>query len=411
MDLYTRDNKLHDRRGGRIHLASPSLYLAAMLFLIAIPYLFPQQHFAYRQVLSNGEHLLVVLIYAMLLLFAYLLANAHSLKILKWKSLSPVTIPPAFLKISKLIIWVSLLMNILIVLVAYQAFDGNIHSSKHSLEKFGGINILSQFYLFFVPAYVYGYYKQYQKIPRLIIFFGLVLFVRSFLLAERLAFLEFLIPLIVTLALIKNSYVSLPKLGKYFLYLLTFFMGLELTRQFYIQYVLRGEGELDPWFALSWAAERFFAYYADTQNKFYYLVAQEQSFTSLHILEPFYRVINRIAGTNIEKAVYEYGDFRWVDFTNYGGSAMLYTDAGWFAPVLFMLFVVVFLVLWKRLHHNSFISLCLYPNFVIAIVEFPRFIMPYQTRFALPLIFFLIVVFIYIKALAEKDALQSPKVA
>jgi hypothetical protein len=399
------------RRGGRIQLASPALYVTAMLFLVCLPYLYPQQHFPYQQVLSRGEHLTVVGAYLVLVFGAYLLASFPSLKIRQWKTLPALTIPSPILKISKVVIIASLVMNVLIILVAVSAFDGNFHSSKDSLEKFGGINIISQFYLFFMPAYVYGCYMRNGKIPRLIIFLGIVLLLRSFLMAERLAFLEFLVPLIVTLSLIRNVYVSVARLGKYFLYLLAFFMGLELTRQFYLQYIVRGEGDVDPWFAISWAAERFFAYYADTQNKFYYLVAQKQAFTSLHILEPFYRVINRIAGTTIEKPIYEYGDFRWVDFTNYGGSAMLYTDLGWFAPILFVVFVAFFLILWKRLHQKSYLALCLYPNFVVAIVEFPRFIMPYQTRFALPLLFFFLVVCVYLKATEEKKKMQDSKLA
>lgn len=384
----------------KINFSHPFLYAIGFVFLFTVPYLYPSIHFRYTKVFSPAVHLLISSFIAILVILSYYLSK---ISFAPDKYNSRLSIPHQFIWVCKAGIFIALLMNILIVLNAFAAYSGNILSAKESIEAFGGINILSQTYMFFLPPYIYYSYRQKKKHKLVLLALGLTLLIRSVLMAERVAFLEFLVPVFVTYFIATERKLYVTKILKYFLLLLLFFMVLELSRQFYNQYILSGV-DVNPWFAISWTLERFFAYYADTANKFYYSITHDLAFTTHHYLYPFERIISRIASMEMHQPEIDYGEFRWVDFTNAGGLNMFYTDFGFFSILAFVLLFVLFFKSFRSINKGSLIALCIYPNLVTVILELPRFVNVYNTRFFVPL-----VLFIFIYTLYKYLLLRFPK--
>ncbi|AHM61788.1 hypothetical protein D770_17680 [Flammeovirgaceae bacterium 311] len=379
----------------RVHLklnfANPALFAVGFIVLFSLPYLYPSYHFPYLKVYSPFVHLLITAFIVSLILTANQLSK---ISLFHKKEIVVPDINHQFIILSKLVICISMIMNLLIVANAYSVYEGNIEAVKYSLEDFGGINIISQLYLFFVPPVIFYGIRNKASYKLIVGTLGVLLLVRSGLMAERLAFLEFVVPVFITYIIASKKRLLFTKMVKYFLLLLSFFMLLELTRQFYDQYIVTG-AKVDVWFALTWTFERFFAYYADTTNKFYFSIENDLSFTTYHYLTPFVRILRRLTSINYEFVQVDYGPYRWRDFTNPGGLTMLYTDLGYLSIFVFIFFFAVFFKSYKSIYKGSLFALCLYPNLVTAILELPRFVNFYQTRFFVPLVFFIATYLIY----------------
>lgn len=375
----------------KINFSHPVLYALGFVFLFTIPYLYPSLHFTYTKVFSPSVHLLISSFVALLVIISFYLSK---FSFAPNRYISKLQIPSQFIWISKAGLLIALVMNVLIVLNAFLAYSGNILSAKESIETFGGINILSQTYMFFLPPYIYYSYHHGKKYKLVLVILGLILLVRSVLMAERVAFLEFLVPVFVTYFLASEKKLYVTKIVKYFGLLLLFFMILELSRQFYNQYILKGGG-VDPWFAISWTLERFFAYYADTTNKFYYSITHDLAFTTKHYFYPFERIVSRIFPIEIGQPEVDYGEFRWVDFTNPGGLNMFYTDFGFLSIFVFVALFIAFFKSFRSIKKGSLVALCIYPNLVTVILELPRFVNFYNTRFFVPLVIFIIIYTLY----------------
>lgn len=380
--------------------ANPKIYILIFLFLITLPYLYPQYHFPYKKVFTPSQHLLACSIIAFYCLLSYLLANFPSFKLkrLEKDHYKEVTIARGFFQLSQAVIIISLTMNLVILLNAFFAWEGHIYSAKESLQNFQGINIISQLYLFFLGPYIYYGIKKKLKTPyRIVIILGLLLLFRGILMSERLAFLEFLLPVLIIVAFYKKTKISIKKAGIYFLCFIAFFMLLELTRQFYVEYIIYGKRGVDAGFTITWTIERFFGYYADTQNKFYYSYCNNLDFTSMNYASSIGRVINRIIGSEYDwTGSVNYGEYRWKDFTNRGGLTFFYTDFGVvLGSVFFVIFITTFFILWFRLKNGNLLSLCIYPIYVIWIAEFPRYAGMFITRFSISFVVFIVLYFLY----------------
>lgn len=381
-------------------ISSPFIAVVAYLFFIYVPYLYPTFHFPFTKVYGFFGHTLICLLILFLIVMARILAHYPKLKLPKFES-SRILVPKvskSWYFISFLFLLVSFLMNLLIDVNAILSYTGNINASKRSLEDFGGINIISQFSLFFVVPYMI-YIEQNKKRRGYIFLFLLVVSVmlRSYFLAERLAMLELLIPMIVAFVTIKGKRVALTKFLKYFFILLGFFMVFELTRQFRNQYK---EGSVGLGFKISWTAERFFDYYGDTQNKFYYAIKNDLSFTTTNYINWGDRILKRL-GVNVtkEEISIDYGDYVFKDFTNKGGLTMMYTDFGLvLGTVVFVLYFTSFFVLWFKLKNGSLYAWSIYPFFFIWVVELARYNPIFLTRFLVPFTVFNVMYLLYERA-------------
>lgn len=379
----------------KINFSSPWLFVLGFFFLYFFPYLYPSFHFPYTKVFPWYVHLAVSLFFSILILIAFKLSK---IKILSKPNFDLPSVSSQFYFLSKVGIYVALLMNIFIIINGLLSFQGNILSVKDSLENFGGLNILSQIYLFFLPPFIYYGIINKTRYKNTLFLLGFLLLIRSVIMSERMAFMEFLVPVFVTYFLVTQRRLYFTKLLKYFFIFLILFMAMELTRQFYNQYIAQG-ASVDVWFAISWTLERFFAYYADTTNKFYYSLTHDLGFTSQHYLTPFTRIIDRITSTDLNAIAtvseVDYGEYRWKDFTNPGGPTMLFTDFGYFSVFIFILLFFAFFKSYKLIWNGSLYALCFYPNLVTVVLELPRFVNFYNTRFFVPLVFFSLVFLSY----------------
>lgn len=371
-------------------ISSPFIATAAYLFFVYVPYLYPTFHFPFEKVYGFWEHTLVCLVLFTLILVARVLAHYPHLKLPKFES-SKIVVPKvskAWFYIATLFLLASLFMNVLMDINAMSSYTGNLSSSKKSLEDFGGINIISQLCLFFVVPYLI--YIEQNKRRWGYLFLGLLLLsvmVRSYFMAERLAALELLIPIVITFVTIKGTKVLLTKLLKYFFILLGFFVLFELTRQFRNQYK---DEAVDLGFKVSWTVERFFDYYGDTQNKFYYALENDMSFTSTSYLDWGGRILKRV-GLDVTKQTdkIDYGEYVWKDFTNKGGLAMIYTDFGLLMGIgFFVCYFTSFFVLWFKLKKGSLYAWSIYPFFFVWIIELARYNPIFLTRFLVPFMVF-----------------------
>lgn len=368
----------------RINFANPILYAIGFIFLFFVPYLYPSFHFPYQKVFSPILHLVISIFLLILVITSYKLSK---IRLTRKRSLKEIEVPEQLYSICKAGILIALIMNTLIVLNALDAYNGDIAIAKKSIEEFGGINIISQTYMFFLPPFVYHAYKKGRKYKLVLISLGFILLIRSILMAERVAFLEFLIPVFITYFLATERKLLVTKILKYFSMLLLFFMILELSRQFYSQY-LAGGGTVDTWFAFSWTLERFFAYYADTTNKFYYSLVHDLAFTTQNYLYPVERILSRISSFQVESFEVNYGKFKWKDFTNPGGLTQLYTDFGYLSIIAFLCLFAFFFKSFRSIQKGSIFALAIYPNLVTVILELPRFVGVYNTRFFVPFVLF-----------------------
>ncbi|WP_298340705.1 hypothetical protein [uncultured Algibacter sp.] len=371
-------------------ISSPFIAISALIFLWYIPYLYPSYFFPFEKVYGFWGHTLFCLVLLSIVIFSRILSGHPSLKLERFEAKDIVVpkVTKTWFTISKVFIYTATLMNILIATNAYLTYDGNIHASKASLADFGGINILSQFYLFFiVPYLLYTFQNKLKWNKVFVVLLGLILLTRSIYLAERLAILEFVLPIILVLVTLKNKRVLVTKFLKYFAFLLLFFVLLELSRQFSDQY---GDKNMDVWFKLQWTLERFFNYYGDTQNKFYYVFENGLSFETTNYLEWAGRVIRRITGIEIETGHnIDFGKYHWRDYTNFGGLSYTYTDFGIVLGVTFLItFFTLFFRIWFKLKTGSLYAWSVYPMFFLWVAEFPRYNGIFLNRFIIAFILF-----------------------
>lgn len=378
-------------------ISSPMVAILGLLFLWYVPYLYPSHFFPFKKVYGIWGHTLFCSILLLIIGVSRMLSGFPGIALQKFetKPITPPKISKTWYTISKVFIYSATILNILIAVNAYMSYNGNIHASKASLEDFGGINIISQFYLFFIVPYLLYTFQNNLKWNKVFLWvFMAIIFCRSIFLAERLAILEFVLPIILIYVTVKNKKVMLTKFGKYFIVLMLFFILLELTRQFSNQY---GDKNVDIWFKLQWTLERFFNYYGDTQNKFYFVFHNDLSFETTYYLEWADRILGRITGIEAQTSTgIDFGEYRWRDYTNFGGLSYTYTDFGLILGVLFLLaFFTFFFRLWFKLKKGSVYAWSIYPMYFIWVVEFARYNGVFLNRFIVAFILFNLVYFVF----------------
>lgn len=374
-------------------ISSPLIAILGLVFLWYVPYLYPAHFFPFVKVYGFWAHNLICFCLLIIILFSRILSSLPSLKLKKFESgsINVPIISKKWLVISKTFVYAAFLMNLILVIHAYNSYTGNILDSKNSLKDFGGVNIISQFYLFFIiPYIIYSFQNKIKWNIFFLFLFVAVLFLRAWLYAERLALLEFVLPIILIFITIKNKKVPLIKLFKYFAIFLSVFILFELTRQISQQY---GDKNIDIWFKLRWTLERFFNYYGDTQNKFYFVFENNHSFETTNYLDWAGRIFGRLIGFSPNSEVnIDFGKYHWRDYTNFGGLSYTYTDFGLILGMIFLIsFFGFFFKLWFKLKEGSLYAWSVYPMYFIWIVEFPRYSGVFLNRFVVPFIIFNVV--------------------
>src|SRR5262249_33670466 len=152
-------------------------------------------------------------------------------------------------------------------------------------------------HLFFMVPYIYLARERGTPWRNTIFILGCLLFARSFLMGERLAFLEFALPLIVVLSMLTIIRVTWTRLLLLAVGLPILFIVTEMFRSFYGKFVSEiGWAHVHWTFLLSWNLERFFVYYIDTLNKFYVAISGEFFYATSYWAEGLSRILDRLEG-------------------------------------------------------------------------------------------------------------------
>src|SRR5262249_49143862 len=100
------------------------------------------------------------------------------------------------------VVYWAILANLVTIFIGLRYYNGSVYSAKESIKEGGGVFILAQLHLFFMVPYIYLARKRGTPWRNTIFMLGCLLFARSVLMGERLAFLEFALPLVVVLSML-----------------------------------------------------------------------------------------------------------------------------------------------------------------------------------------------------------------
>jgi len=300
------------------------------------------------------------------------------------------------LTVCRIMVSIAVLANGAVLLVGLSS-SGSAKAAAYG--TMGGFNILTQLHLCFLGPYIGISLRRGLPWRNLTILLGLALLARGILLADRMALMEMALPLIVILCLYKRLRFSWIGLILVVLSVPMFFVVAELFRSFYAKFVrVGGWNQVDPWFAIGWNLERFFVYYIDVLNKFYFTLEAGLSGTSRYWLGGIASIASNFGlaenpkkqpFTQLSLLVEGHG-VRTPEMTNFGGLTQLYSDfGGWGLPV-YCSFVMILFLSHAGASRGNMLCLGLYPVFFVTFADFARRILFYESRALFPLIAFLL---------------------
>lgn len=385
-------------RGLMANISNPFYAIAGFLLLTILPYLVPLEYMAIIKVYGVGAHVLVSMAIAALLLTAYAVyAGLFQPRLAPMPLRRDEDFPNLMYNATRAMILLALFANIAIVGWAFRKFPDGVFAMKMALADFEGVNILSQSYLFALGPFLYLAIGLNRPWKRLLTILGVVLFVRGMAMGERLALLEFAIPLIVMLSLLRVVTIRLTHLIMMGFGIPALFVLGEIFRSFYRKFVEEsGWSQLELSFILQWNLERLALYYTDTQNKFYF----QMKYQFFNITEFYAEGVRKIASRFglVERpdmkalgslvSSFDYGN---EEMTNPGGLAILLSDFGWYGLGLFAVFILVLFAFHWRAVRGGMLALACYPILFLTLLEMPRFIYLYLSRALFPLVLFLCV--------------------
>ena len=381
-----------------------NIFLVYVL-LFSLPYLVPEQFFLYKKVFSFPVHIAISIILFVVGWSAISLGGTIGQSIHLKFSQKVIKSSKFLYQSSRLFITISTIANFVLALYIYKVGVGSqddlnlLDTKSAAAEQFGGFTFFTQLYLFFLPFYIKYSVENKLSWKWKVLLLGVSLLVRSFFYGERVAIMEYTVFTIVTLEYLSIIKISYKKIMLFMSVFIVFFIGAELSRQFYVQYVLTNS-DIDTGFALQWAIERYAAYYSDTTNKFY-LVLQDGLFFNTSFYLHFFGQIFSKFGIQVSSGDFNlqaYGvshDYVFNDFNNSGGITMFFLDFGYWAILLFVFIFLLFGMIHKfYVKRQGVFSLCVYPSFALMVLDFPRVFYFYDTRILIPFMFFLAVIIV-----------------
>jgi len=378
------------------NIGNPTYALGAFLLLTLVPYLVPLEYMELIKIASPGRHLLICLLlggslFAAYSLYAFLFQPRLDLR----TDLIQTGTMETLHRFCTILIWTGIIANLGLLLWCIPHYRGTIFSMKAALADLEGVNILSQSYLFALGPYIYLSIMLGRSYRKTMVWLAVLLTLRALLLAERLAILEFAVPVLVVLSLLGQITVPLSRVFLIGAAVPTLFVVGEIFRSFYAKFVQEsGWSHLDLGFILQWNLERLALYYADVTNKFYFLLQEQYFYMTDFYLQGVLRIGSRLGLTERPSS-----DDLWIlidqfdvsneEMTNPGGLAVLLSDFGWWGWGVLALLVFLFFLLHWRAVRGHILALALYPVFFLTIVELPRFVYLYSSRSLTPLLLFL----------------------
>jgi hypothetical protein len=361
----------------------------------------------------------VVLVIFLSIIITYVFFKNQNLKI----NASSNNIVKQLFKITRVLLIISTLLLLFIVFSGALSFQGNFYSSKDKLGDFNGVRILIHLKNVLIPlslsrvisSYLLSYeglpnqlvfslkrvsifwnfsFKNYPTISWLIVISIFLSGFYSFYFGERMTFYETLVSVILPLNLYGIIRLSVKQIFFVSMAFVLSFMAFEFSRNFYIQYIERGQANID-WdffvFAFQYTLDKFFLYYMDCVNKFVFVISNDlggtggqlkiliEPLASLGIVDTSYFQINQYLSSEY------FTDM----LTNYGAATVLYLDFGWLGILFIVIAFMILCFLFKACLRGVFEFVPYYNLLILSFLELPRIPYWYFSRFTIPLFFYI----------------------
>jgi hypothetical protein len=370
----------------KIHI-SPYL-IPAIWIVSALCIYFPSQYFPYQRDSSATLAVVIVTITAITSsALAYFFDIRSRLLVRNTKSIF-------YRKSYRFLVWFVIGYILIFDFVGLYYFSESVFSSKKFLDSASFIKSPINFKLF--SGFLIGYFLY--RLRREFLVHALASALFSFLFAERLHLMEFLIAFGVGFLCRRQVSVSLIRIAQLAIGFVCVFIGFEATRNFYVLYFVKGSGIslLDAFWNLT---ERFAAYYGDTTNKFAVVLSNtETSFVPFHYVlwlkTQIFKDNSWFSGISIGDLADSQGA-SFENLTNIGTFALLYSDFGIISIFLCVILGVLPSYLFLKFHSNpSIIMGVLLTIFIINALEFTRIFYLFNLRGWMSLLPIFILIFL-----------------
>ncbi len=382
------------RRSRGADLADPGFPLAAVVLLTTLPYLWPMEYSGVVKYWDAGSHLAFCFGFAVVQLAVW--AFYRMLFPTPWYVPDPAGRYEAVLfGFCRLAIWGAIGANLYLLVNVLPRIGGGVFSMKSVVAEGEGLFILTQLHIWFLGPYVAIGLLRGERIVRTLALLGLLVLMRAVLVGERLALLEFLLPLMVVLTLMGRIRIGWGRLFAIVGFVPVFFLSTEIFRSFWSKFADTGGGlsqfSLD--FIIAWNLERFFSYYVDVTNKLYLTLTEQffwqTSFWSVGMSRMLYRFgLSELPDESILFDTLERFGVRSQELTNPGGLQTFMSDFGWWGVAAYLGLVVLLLVAHRSARLGAPMAYGLYPVLWFTFADLVRLNYLYESRAIFPLILF-----------------------
>lgn len=301
-----------------------------------------------------------------------------------------------------------LIFTIAVDVYGATALETSVFDSKGRLDDLPYVRSIINFKIITIPIlYLNRHSDRWSLYAQL--FASLVY---SILFAERMHLFEVLLALVTTKALAEGWSINATRGLVYVVIGVLLAVGLEATRNFYVQYVVKGE-TITVAEGIRNLTERVAAYYGDTGNKFSIAVSQEflpeRAVGAEQLAKQILKdEVGGATGTDIGTFARQRG-LGFENLTNIGGHTSLVIDLGWFAFVAFVLlgvapvFSEVLYIKTRSVAALAFASSC-----TIMVAEMPRLFYWYNLR---AYVWVLVVILVLIADSAVRERRRAGRLA
>jgi hypothetical protein len=390
----TRTPDVWPRRAHGADLADPGFPLAAVVLLTFVPYLWPMEHSGVLKYWDIGSHIAFCAGFAVVQ-FA-LWAFYRMLFPSPWYVPDPAGRYEAVLfGFCRIAIWAAIGANVYLLALVLPRIGGGVFAMKSVVAEGEGLFILTQLHVWFLGPYVAIGILRGERITRTLVVLGLLVLARAVLVGERLALLEFLLPLMVVLTLLGRIRIGWGRLVAIVGFVPVFFLSTEIFRSFWSKFAdtAGGLSQFSLEFIIAWNLERFFSYYVDVTNKLYLTLSEQffgqTSFWSVGVSRMLYRFgLSEFPDESILFDTLERFGVRSRELTNPGGLQTFLSDFGWWGIGVYVAFVVLLLVAHRSARLGAPMAYGIYPFLWFTFADLVRLNYLYESRAIFPLILF-----------------------
>jgi len=384
-------------RPGDADITDPGFPLFLVTVLTFFPYLWPMEYTGLNKYWTFVPHLL----------FSIGLGLFHFLFWAFYRMLFPavpVRLPAAdtrfehlFFHICRIAVFIAIAADAYLVALASTRIGDSMWARKAIVAEGGGIFIFAQLHVWFLGPFLALGLLQGRKVVLPVVILGVLAFLRAVLVSERLALIEFAIPVVVVLAMMGVVRIGWGRLIFLVLFVPIFFLCTEIFRSFYVKFVdVSGDWTgLSFEFVLAWNLERFFSYYADVTNKLYFMLSEQYFYIGDFWASGLTRILARFGIGEIPEFLpifhaFERFGVRNVELTNPGGLQSFLADFGWWGIGAYGLLIVLLLTAHRQMRLGRAFAYGAYPVLFVTFSDLVRLVYVYESRSVFPMILFLL---------------------